>query len=439
MNRAMLLLLLPVLCMAAVIERDTLDNGMIILMVEAHRIPVVEMRAYVRAGSVYDPTGKEGLANVVSGMLLRGTKMHSEYAIVESIESVGGALSTFASEDYAGLNGKVLSEDLVLLLDLLNDCLRNAAFDEVEQERLKNEVISGIRALADDPWELSKREFRKLVFGEHPLAHYPAGYDFTVAELDVADAQGFHELYYMPNNTFLVFVGDFKKDSLMAMLKERFSDWQRGELEMVEISAPRVRTESVGRIVPMGISQAYIILGNLGPEYGADDWLPTRVMNYILGTSSLSRMYSTIRAEKGLAYVAYSHFVRFEHSGYLAAEMQTKKERTSEAVQAMLQVLHGTRDTIHTDELERAKNFYTGYFPLTHDSYSELARLVAQVEFENLGLNYINEFGSAIKQIKLNDLTGAARKYLHPGNFYLLIVGDIEPEDVSVEGIEWID
>ncbi|MCK4941723.1 insulinase family protein, partial [candidate division WOR-3 bacterium] len=212
MNRAMLLLLLPVLCMAAVIERDTLDNGMIILMVEAHRIPVVEMRSYVRAGSVYDPTGKEGLANVVSGMLLRGTKMHSEYAIVESIESVGGALSTFASEDYAGLNGKVLSEDLVLLLDLLNDCLRNAAFDEVEQERLKNEVISGIRALADAPWELSKREFRKLVFGEHPLAHYPAGYDFTVAELDVADAQGFHELYYMPNNTFLVFVGDFKKD-----------------------------------------------------------------------------------------------------------------------------------------------------------------------------------------------------------------------------------
>jgi zinc protease len=427
------------LCVAVVIERDTLDNGLVILMVEAHRIPVVEMRAYVRAGSVNDPTGKEGLANVVSGMLLRGTKTRSEYAIVESIESVGGALSTFASEDYAGLSGKVLSKDLVLLLDLLNDCLRNAAFDEVEQERLKSEVISGIRALADDPWELSKREFRKLVFGEHPLAHYPEGYDFTVAGLAVADAQGFHELYYMPNNTFLVFVGDFEKDSLMAMLRKRFGDWRRGELKMADISPPRVRTRSVGKIVPMGLSQSYIILGNLGPKYGADDWLPTRVMNYVLGTSSLSRMYSTIRAEKGLAYVAWSHFVRFEHSGYLAAEMQTKKERTSEAVLTMLEVLHGIRDSIHTDELERAKNFYTGYFPLTYDSYSELVRLVAHVEFEDLELNYIDEFGHAISQINISDLNGAARKYLHPENFYLLIVGDIEPEDVAVEGIEWVD
>jgi zinc protease len=200
-----------------------------------------------------------------------------------------------------------------------------------------------------------------------------------------------------------------------------------------------MRTKPVGRIVPMSISQSYIILGNFGPKYGVDDWLPTRVMNYILGTSSLSRMYSTIRAEKGLAYVAWSHFLRFEHSGYLAAEMQTKKERTSEALKTMLEVLHGIQDTIHVDELERAKNFYTGYFPLTYDSYSELASLVAHIKIENLGLDYIEEFGSAINRLDLADLTGVARKYLHPDNYYLLIIGDIEPEDVAVEGIEWID
>jgi zinc protease len=150
-------------------------------------------------------------------------------------------------------------------------------------------------------------------------------------------------------------------------------------------------------------------------------------------------MYSTIRAEKGLAYVAWSHFVRFEHGGYLAAEMQTKKERTSEAIETMLRVLRGIQDTIHADELERAKNFYTGYFPLTYDSYSELASLVAHIEVENLGLDYIDEFSPAIKQLTFGDLSGAARKYLKPDNFYLLIVGDIKPEDVTADGIEWID
>ncbi len=439
MNRAVLLLLLPLVTFAVIIERDSLDNGMVILTVEAHRIPVVEMRAYVRAGSVYDSPGKEGLANIVSRMLLRGTKTRSQYAIVESIESVGGALTTFASEDFAGLSGKVLSKDLRLLLDLLNDCLRNPSFDESEQERLKNEVISGLRAVADDPWELSKREFRKFIFAGHPLAHYPEGYDTTVAELDVADVRAFHDLYYKPNNIFLVFIGDFDKETLIAMLKARFNTWQRGELPKAEIPQPTARTKPVGRIVPMSISQSYIILGNFGPKYGAGDWLPTRVMNYILGTSSLSRMYSTIRAEKGLAYVAWSHFVRFEHGGYLAAEMQTKKERTGEAVQTMLEVLRGVQDTIHIDELERARDFYTGYFPLTYDSYSELASLVAHVEFENLGLDYIDKFVPAIKQLNLSDLSGAARKYLDPDSFYLLIVGDVEPEDVTVEGIEWVE
>jgi zinc protease len=435
----LLRLLLPILCWGLSIERDTLDNGMVVLTVQAHRIPVVEMKALVRAGSVYDPAGKEGLANVVSNMLLRGTQTRSAYEVVESIESVGGALAPFANTDYAGLNGKVLNKDLVLLIDLLNDCLRNPMFDEVEFARLKGEVVSGIRAESDDPFEYCKREFRRLIFGTHPLAHYPEGHDSSVLELRAADARQFHDSYYVPGNIFLVFVGDFEKDTLLKVLRGRFGDWQKSETDIAEIVEPKARTKPVGRIVPMDISQSYIVLGNLGPKYGADDWLPTRVMNYILGTSSVSRIYTEVRAERGLAYVAYSHFDRFMHGGYFAAEAQTKKERTSEAVQTILEVLYHTQDTIYTEELERAKQFYTGYFPLTYDSYSEMANLVAHIELENLGLDYIEKFNDSIRQLTLDDLRTAARRYLHPESYHLLILGDIKPEDVAVEGIEWVD
>ena len=435
----LLRLLLPVLCWGFMIERDTLDNGMVVLTVEAHRIPVVEAKALVRAGSFFDPVGKEGLSNIISHMLLRGTQTRSAYEIVESIESVGGALAPFASTDYAGLNGKVLSKDLDLLIDLLNDCLRSATFDDVEFDRLRGEVVSGIRAKADDPFEVSKQEFRKLIFGTHALAHSPEGYDSAVIGLNAADARQFRDSYYVPNNTFLVFVGDFDKDTLLKMLRKRFGNWQKGEMTIAEIVEPKRRTKPLGKIVPMDISQSYIILGNHGPKYGADDWLPTRVMNYILGTSSISRIYTEVRAERGLAYVAYSHFDRFMHGGYFAAEAQTMKERTSEAVQTLLEVLQHTRDTIYTEELERAKQFYTGYFPLTYDSYGEMANLVAHIEFENLGLDYIEKFSDSIRQLDLEDLQTAARHYLQPESFYLLILGDIKPEDVAVEGIEWVD
>jgi len=437
--KKIIVFLIPLFCLGTVIERDTLGNGMVVLTVEAHKIPVIEMRAFVRAGSVYDPVGKEGLANIVGNMLLRGTKNRSANEIVESIEFVGGVLSSFTHEDYAGLTGKALSKDLALLVDLLGDCLCNPTFDSTEFTRVKRETISGIRARADDPFDVSNREFRKLIFREHPLAHLPAGYDSTVGMLTQSDAQEYHVSRFMPNNTYLVFVGDFKRDSLMALLNKKFGDWSRGDLTANEPAEPVAFSGTVGRIVPMKISQAYIILGNLGPKYGTPDWLPTRFMNYILGASSMSRIYKMVRSEKGLAYVAYSYFQRYEHGGYFAAEVQTKKDMTTEAVATLLDAMYFAQDSMRGGDLARARNFYTGYFPLTHDSYSEMANLVSQIESEGLGLDYIDKFKGYVGQVSLEQMTAAARKCLQPENYCLLIVGDLKSEDVAIEGIEWLE
>lgn len=434
-------LLLPLLFVsAAQIERDTLDNGLIVLTVEAHKIPVVEMRAYVRAGSVFDPAGKEGLASLVSQMLIRGTEYNSYDDIVRSIESVGGMLTPFTSEDYGGVSGKALSKDLPELTHLMSECLTAPLFDSLELSRLKRETVSFIKAQYNDPFEVSEKGFRSVMFGDHPLGHFPEGFDSSVAVVSSSDVRDFYDYHYYPNNTFLVCVGDFSKDTLMTLLNESLGQWERGILPDLRVADPVSSDHAVGKIIPMDISQAYILLGNLGPKYGAEDWHATRVMNYILGGAGLtSRISSTIREEKGLAYIAYSYFRRFENGGYYAAEVQTRKEAVSEAVQSLLDEIKSMQMEIEPQELESAKKFYTGYLPLAYDTYREMVEIVAQIQIGGYGLDYLDRFESEIRALELEDLSAAAKKYLHPDRFCLLIVGDIEHEDVDVEGIDWVE
>lgn len=437
--KRLVLFLIPALCLTAVIERDTLDNGLVVLSVEAHRIPVVEVRAYVRAGSTHDPAGKEGLANFTAEMLLRGTRLRSAQEVVESIEAVGGMLAAFCDEDHVGLSGKVLSKDLPLLVDLLSDCLRRPALAVTEFERLQGEITSGIRTGADDPAALGQREFRKLVFGDHPLAHLSEGYDTTVAALTIDDVRRFYSDNIMPGRTFLVFVGDVQGDPLLDLLASRFSDWERRDVTIAEPEPPQPPPHAVGRIVPMKISQAYITLGHVGPGYDAPDWLATRLMNYVLGARSGSYIWERVREEKGLAYDAYSYFRRSYRGGYFAVEVQTKKEMATEVVATVLGAMRKAQDSLEAADVARAKNFYTGYFPLTIDSYSDMADLVAQIEIEGLGLDYIDRYEDHIGRVSLEQAVAAARNYLHPDRYSLLIVGDLKPGDIAIDGIEWLE
>ncbi|UCG30072.1 MAG: insulinase family protein [candidate division WOR-3 bacterium] len=439
MIKAFIILFPIFVSFATDIQRDTLDNGLVILTVEAHRIPVVEMRAYVRAGSVLDPSGKEGLANLTGQCLIRGTGQYSYGELVESIESVGGEFTPFVTEDYAGFNGKVLSKDLGRLIDILESCLQHPEFDSLELLRLKRETISLIKVRSDNPFEVSEKGFRSLLFGDHPLGHFPEGIESSVAAITAPEARDFYDTYYRPNNTFLIFVGDFIKDSLLMMLRSHFELWKRQEMPKLEFVEPAPIDRSKAKVIPMDISQAYILLGNFGPRYGEADWNAARVMNYVLGGAGLtSRISGTIREEKGLAYIAYSSFRRFINGGYFAAEVQTKKEMVNEAVTALIQEMEKIRDTIHVEEVARAKKFYTGYLPLAYDTYGEMASIIASIEIDDLGLDYLSRFEDYIRALTISDLQTAAKKYLHPERFYLLIVGDVDPEDIALDKIDWV-
>jgi zinc protease len=224
------------------------------------------------------------------------------------------------------------------------------------------------------------------------------------------------------------------------LLRREFGEWPVIKRPLPDIPQPPLPDQPMGRIIKRDISQAYIFLGFPGPGLRAPDWNAARLMNYILGGSGLtSRISNSIREEQGLAYDASSYFYRFARGGLYIAGVQTKKEMANQAVQSLIKEIDRIKNDVTDNEVEWAKKYYIGHFPLTYDTYGELTTVAAQIQIENLGFDYFDRYENMINRLSLDQIRSAAQKYLHPGSFFLVIVGDIKPEEIKIDGIRWLD
>uniref|UniRef100_A0A7V0Z3F2 Insulinase family protein n=1 Tax=candidate division WOR-3 bacterium TaxID=2052148 RepID=A0A7V0Z3F2_UNCW3 len=426
------------LAFAINIERDTLENGLVMLLSEAHKIPMVELKLIVKSGSVYDPPGKEGIANLCAKMLLRGTELHKGDELIEKIEYLGANIDVHTREDYIEISGRALSKDLSILLEIVAECLKTPSFDSIEFKKLQRQTYSEIISQLDDPFYAGEVAFRNLLFQTHPLNHDPLGFDSTITKININDLRNFYNLYYAPNNSAIIIVGDFNKDSVKMEIGKYFSNWNRKRIPEFSIQLPELIGKK-GMIIKRKISQSYIFFGFFGPDNKASDWLPARLMNYILGGSGLtSRLATEIREKRGFAYSVYSFFDRYNFGGYFVAGVQTKNESANESIDLIIKEVKRITDGVSADELELAKKYYIGNFPLNFDTYREMTNFIVKIELEGLGLDYPDKFEQMIKNITINDIKGSALKYLKPDDFCLVVVGDISAEMIKIEGIEWI-
>lgn len=439
------LLLLPYTYSALVeafpINRDSLANGLVILTTEDHKLPIIEIRALVKAGSVNDPKSKEGLANLVCRLLVRGTKNRTMDKINAEIEFVGGELREFTDKDNSSISIRVLTKDLDLAIDLLADLILNPTFSDSEIVKVKKEVISSIIRSDEEPDEIGQKTFFRLLFSNHPYGHPVLGNPESINSITKNDILDFYQKYYAPNNCFIVAVGDFVQEALLEKITNKLSNWQSKKIPELVISDPTLPPKPKVQIInKREVNQAYIFLGFLGLKENAPDLLATRVMNFILGASALSsRLGMSIREKGGLAYDVGSYFERNLYPGAYIFTTQTKTDNTQIAIDKILFEICKIRDSgITQAELEKAKKFYTGNFPLTFDSFSDKVNLLARIERYQLGLDYLNQFNDRIESLTLEQVNAAAKNHLFPDNYIMVIVGNVTEEDVKLDNVDWV-
>lgn len=405
-------------------QRSVLDNGLILLTSEQRALPMVAIELLIHAGARYDDPARQGLANLTARMLTYGTKHRSAVQISETVDFIGARLSAGCSMDLASVSLTILKKDLATGLELLAEILTAATFPEQEMERQKQAVIASIKAQEESPGAIAEKRFLAALYPDSPFGRPVAGTEESVKVLPRASLSGFYRRYYRPNRSIMSVVGDISHQEMTQALNRAFRAWTKGEPVEKPVVPSAIGSAQIVR-VHKDLTQANIILGHRGVGRENPDYYAIQVMNYILGGGGFSsRAMDSIRNERGLAYSVYSYFDADKGRGVFEFVMQTRNETAEEAMRIAREEIRRVREQpVSEQELNDAKNYLTGSFPLRLDTNNKVANFLAQVEFFDLGLEYSERYPDLIQKITREDVLRVARKYLQPEELISVVVG----------------
>lgn len=406
-------------------QRSVLPNGLILLTSEQRAVPMVTFNLLIDAGSRYDPKGKEGLSHLTARLLTYGTRHRTALQVSETLDFIGASLSAGASEELTTVSLTLLKKDLDTGLGLLAEVLTESVFPEQEIERQKRSVLASIKAKEEDPGEIAEEKFLAALYPRSPYGRPTEGSEESIRRIDRASITEFYGRYYRPHGSILAVVGDISHEEIKEKLVHAFRSWNE---KSPAGEPPKLPARGPAEIIRVQkkLTQANILMGHEGVPRVHPDYYAIRVMNYILGAGGFSsRLLDSIRNERGLAYSVYSHFSADKYLGTFQISMQTKNETAEEAIRIALDQIRRIQNRgVSEEELEAAKDYLIGSFPLRLDTNRRVAGFLAQVEYFGLGLDYLDRYPELIRRVTREDVLRAARLYLKPEKLITVVVAD---------------
>jgi zinc protease len=403
----------------------SLSNGLQVVAVPHHEQPAVSLRLLVRAGGAQDPAGKPGVASFAASVLDQGTTTRSAEAIATAIDSIGGALGTGAGSDLTFIQAVVMKDSLAVALDLVADVAQHPAFDAEEIERQRQQILSGLRVSYDDPEYLAGTVFDRLVYGSHPYGRPDAGTPASIAAVTRDDLLAFHRTWFGPNNAILAIVGDVTPEEAFAGAERAFGDWKPALATAGSAPAPPPPARRLLVIDRPGAVQTEIRVGNIALSRRDPDYLALDLAMKILGGEGGNRLHRVLRSARGLTYGASADNNALKDSGDIVAETNTRSETTGEVLRLIVdEFWRLQRERVSSRELADAQAYLTGSFPLTIETPSAIALQVLNTVFYGLDLDELQTYRERVNAVTPDDIQRVARKYLHPDQLTIVLVGD---------------
>lgn len=409
---------------APIAHREVLPNGIVLLVAERPQVPIVAVRVFLKAGAVFDPADKNGLANLTGALLTRGAGSRSAQEIDATIEFVGGRLEAGAGRDGLTASLAVLSRDLKLGLDLLADVVRRPTFPEAELKRKVAEIQAAIQRSEENPEAVASRALARLVYPDHPYGRPVEGTRDSVGRLTREDVVGFWREHVRPDATVIAVVGAITREQARREILARFGDWPKPE--GAAPTPPGRATEAAPRseTVARQLTQATIMLGRQAVNQTDPDYYALSVASYILGGGSASRLYSRVREEGGLAYSVFSYLTPGRYGGGLTISAQTRTAEVARVTRIFREEVVRLGQGLPSErELGLAKSYLIGSFPLRLDTSAKVADFIVGVEEMGLGLDYADRYRERIGKVTGADVQRVAARYFAPDTFNRVVVG----------------
>lgn len=415
------------------VERMVLDNQMVVLFSEQHQLPFITINLLFDAGSWRDPQKHPGLANLASEGILLGTEKYSLDDLNRELDFLGAELSTACDRDFMTVSFRILTKHLNRGMELFNEVVIHPAFPKDQIQRKIRAIQGMLKSMQVQPDYIADREFHRILFRQNPYGHPVEGSIESLARMDRKSVADFYRKFLKPNNAVLAIVGDISREEMESKILSPLEQWATGEPSSGADFRKIFEEKQDSVRIDKPVAQANIVMGHGGIQRNNADYYKVQVMNQIFGGSGFtSRLFKEIRVEKGLAYSVGSVFVSRKFPGSLQITMQTKNSTAKEAMDIAMEMMRDMQENPPTDqEMETARQYLIGSFPMRFDSQAELANHLVQIEYYDLGLDYFNKYPEYIGAVSADDVLHAARTYLKPGDVISSIVADLEKTDLE--------
>lgn len=414
------------------IQQVTSPGGVNAWLVEEPSIPFVALEIRFLGGASLDEPGKRGATNLMVGLLEEGAEGMDARAFAEARDGIAAQFSYDASDDTVSVSAKFLTETQGEAVDLLRASLVAPGFDDVAIERVREQVLSGLRSDATDPDEIVGKAFYGAIFGDHPYGSSENGTIETVTALTRDDIVTAHRNALARDRIYVGAAGDISAEDLGALLDTLFAD-------LPETGAPQpadvdVQTTGGVTVVPFDTPQSVAMFGHKGMKRDDPDFFAAYVMNTIFGGGGFeARLMHEVREKRGLTYGIYSYLAPREHAELFLGRVASANDRIGEAVEVIRdEWAKMASDGVTPQELDRAKTYLTGAYPLRFDGNAPIARILVGMQMDDLTPDYITSRNAKIEAVTLEDVERVAADLLKPEDLMFVVVGQPEGLEATV-------
>lgn len=398
-----------------------LPNGLKVFVVENRKLPRVAFSLVLERDPILEGE-KAGMLGMVGEMLTGGTTNRTKDQLDEEVDFIGASLSASSTSVFASS----LKKHQETILQLMTDVLYNPVFPQEELDKLKKQAVSGLAASKDDPNAISSRLASTMNFGKnHPYGEMQS--EASINNINVEDIKGYYQTYFKPNIAYLAIVGDITKAEAQALANKYFASWKRGDVPTKTFPLPQAPSQNKVALVDRSASVQSVVNITYPMEMSLShpDYLATRVLNYILGGGSSSRLFMNLREDKGYTYGAYSSIGSDKLVTTFRASASVKQTATDSAINEMIYEIRNLRDNgVTAKELEDAKANLSGSFGRSLESPSTIANFAINMERYNLPADFYATYLQRLNALTVEDINASAKKFLKPDNMYITVVGN---------------
>ena len=421
------------------IQKQRLSNGLAVWIVEMHDVPVAQINLVVSSGSTDDPPGKFGVASLATAMLEEGAGSRSALEIADAIDYLGADLSASSGVDSSVVRLHVPVARLADALPIMADVALRPTFPENELERQRAQRLTSLLQSRDDAPTISSLAFARILYGKaHRYGTALIGTAETINTFTADDLRAFYASAFRPDRATLLAVGDITVDTVIPLFEKHFGAWKTTGAAVSE-KLPQTAQPAARQVYIVdkpGAPQSQIRIGWVGVPRSTPDYFPIQVMNTILGGSFSSRLNLNLREQHGYSYGASSNFDMRVAAGPFAAAAGVQTDKTSESLREFFNELDAILKPVPADELSRAKHYVALRYPTGFETTGDISRQLENALVFHLPDDYFGTYVQRIQAVTAADVQRVAQKYIAPGRFAVVVVGDLKTIEPGIRGLK---